>query len=341
MLSREITTEPSAGGSGCPVLYGQEQCNQQKCPIDCILNDWSGWSGCTAECGGGVQQRSTTMRVEPEHGGEPCGEDSQVQSCNIQNCDKDCVLQDWSQWTDCSKECDGGTRMKTKLIAEQAVGDGHCDDDDSWERKQYEDCNMFPCIHESVAETLICQDTLDVVLLIDGSGSIGSTGWEKSKHAAKMLMDAFKGDSKSDNEVAVLLYSKYTTTVTHFTKDFDAAKTAIDGMSWPRSYTKTGRALDTAGDELALGRPESKTVVICITDGRPMSTRYTKRAAKNLRKKARLLWVPVTRWAPLNDIKKWASEPNSENIVEAQSWDVLESPELLDEVVADLCEHVS
>ena len=51
---------------------------------------------------------------------------------------------------------------------------------------------MFPCIKESVAETLICQDMLDVVLLIDGSGSIGSTGWEKSKKAAKLLMDAFK-----------------------------------------------------------------------------------------------------------------------------------------------------
>merc|ERR1719440_1154077 len=222
-----------------------------------------------------------------------------------------------------------------KLIAEQAVGEGHCPDDESEERQQYEDCNMFMC--EPLAETLICQDTLDVVLLIDGSGSIGPTGWEKSKHAAKLLMDAFKGDSKSDNEVAVLLYSKYTTTVTHFTKDFDAAKTAIDGMSWPRSYTKTGRALDTAKDELRLGRPEAKSVVICITDGRPMSTRYTERAAKKLRKQARLLWVPVTRWAPLNDIKKWASTPRSENIVEANSWTVLESRELLDEVVSDLC----
>jgi len=231
--------------------------------------------------------------------------------------------------------------MKTKLIEEQAVGNGHCDDDDSWERKQYEPCNMFPCIKESTAETLICQDTLDVVLLIDGSGSIGPTGWEKSKHAAKLLMDAFKGDSKSDNEVAVLLYSKYTTTVSHFTKDFEAAKTAIDGMSWPRSYTKTGRALDTAGDELALGRPESKTVVICITDGRPMSTRYTTHAAEKLRKKARLLWVPVTRWAPLSSIKKWASQPNSENIVEAESWAQLEEPNTLDEVLADVCDHVS
>ena len=72
-----------------------------------------------------------------------------------------------------------------------------------------------------------------------------------------------------------------------------------------------------------------------------MSLRYTKTAAKNLRKKARLLWVPVTRYAPLSDIKKWASKPESENIVEAPSWEVLESPELLDEVVADLCEHVS
>lgn len=344
-LTREITTPKSVGGAACPVLTASEDCNKQECPVDCILEDWNGWSACTAKCGGGVTERQRMVRVEPLHGGEPCGETVEATSCNMDSCDKDCELHDWTAWTECSKECDGGVQVRFRHISEQAVGDGQCPSSDSIVRMNYMECNNFACKKAEGEETLICRDQLDVVLLIDGSGSIGSAGWLASKKAANYLVDAFKGDSGSDNEIAVVLYSADSTTITHFTNDFDGVKTLIGqdaatGMQWPASYTKTGKALDVARQELQLGRADAQSIVIVLTDGRPMSTRYTEQASKNLRRQARLMWVPVTRYAPLADIKKWASHPLQDNIVKMDSFDELQEVSSIDEIIADSCKHV-
>jgi hypothetical protein len=51
--------------------------------------------------------------------------------------------------------------------------------------------------------------------------------------------------------------------------------------------------------------------VIVFTDGRPLSFRKTTMASHMVRKVARLIWVPVTRYAPLKSIKLWVSLPNS------------------------------
>ena len=51
--------------------------------------------------------------------------------------------------------------------------------------------------------------------------------------------------------------------------------------------------------------------VIVFTDGRPLSYRKTWMASYSVRKVARLMWVPVTRYAPLKRIKRWVTLPNS------------------------------
>merc|ERR1719456_21277 len=55
-LARSVLTHPD-GGAKCLPLGAMRSCNNGPCPVDCILSIWSGWSKCSAECGGGVQQR--------------------------------------------------------------------------------------------------------------------------------------------------------------------------------------------------------------------------------------------------------------------------------------------
>merc|ERR1719305_174594 len=55
-LTRDVLTHPN-GGAKCLPLAAERSCNTQPCPINCKLSIWSGWSKCSAECGGGVQQR--------------------------------------------------------------------------------------------------------------------------------------------------------------------------------------------------------------------------------------------------------------------------------------------
>merc|ERR1719253_935717 len=56
-LTRGIVVQPT-GGAVCPPLVEKEACNAHPCPIDCVMGDWSGWSACSKDCGGGVMQRS-------------------------------------------------------------------------------------------------------------------------------------------------------------------------------------------------------------------------------------------------------------------------------------------
>merc|ERR1719146_258404 len=154
---------------------------------------------------------------------------------------------------------------------------------------------------------------LDVVFLLDGSGSMGTVGWAAQTKAAQTFVDSFSGTG-AQAEMSVILYSGPRTCagvrlcfgrnkkkvdqkktckinmVTHFTDDMKKVKQLITGLTWPKGSTLTSLALATAKAELNLGRKDAKASVIVITDGRPMSYRKTKIAARQLRKSARLIW---------------------------------------------------
>merc|ERR1719352_46225 len=200
---------------------------------------------------------------------------------------------------------------------------------------------------------------MDVVLLIDGSGSLGKTGWKAEIIAATATVDAFIGSGKA--EMAVVLYSGPRTwggvrrctgknaknvnlercgikTVTHFTEDLKQVKQLITGLEWPRGSTLTSLALMTAKSMLPLGRKDSHAIVVVFTDGRPLSYRATGIASRIVRKAgARLLWVPVTKYAPLKSIKKWATRRWEENVVQVNSFKKLEDPEVITHIIANIC----
>merc|ERR1719161_1797699 len=68
-----------------------------------------------------------------------------------------------------------------------------------------------------------------------------------------------------------------------------------------------------------------------------MSFRKTLIAARELRKSARLMWVPVTAHAPLKFIKRCATRRWQENIVIAKEFSELEKPATVNHIIADMC----
>merc|ERR1719482_1171942 len=175
-----------------------------------------------------------------------------------------------------------------------------------------------------------------------------------------MFVDAFSGAGGKSN-MAVILYSGPRTwggvfkcfgknkkkvdrdkvcgikMVTHFTKDLKKVKELVTGLTWPKGSTLTSLALVTAKAELALGRKNAHSNVIVFTDGRPLSYRKTEMAAASLRKSARLVWVPVTKYAPLAKIKKWATRRWQENVVVVKSFADLQDNSVVDHVIANIC----
>lgn len=325
------------------------------CPTDCRLEIWSGWSSCSAKCGGGVKERVRAVHTEARHNGAPCEQTSESVACGTEACDQDCGLAAWTSWSTCSKACDGGFKLRDRHITTPPIGGGRCPKADSPSRLEYQHCNPQTC-----KEGLKCASALDVVLVLDGSGSVGeASGWESTKKAGVALINRFKAGSLGA-QVAVLVfggpaswagYQKCSGSkgevdmstdckvswLSHFSTDMATLASDVGALSWPKGSTLTAAALATAETELQNGRADAQSVVIVITDGRPMNIRKTTEAAKRLRKRARLLWVPVTKKAPLSLVKAWASRPVADNVLAVRDYKDLEKPDTINKIIADAC----
>jgi len=357
-LTRTIVTSP-VGGAACPPLAARQSCNEDPCPVDCIVEDWTAWSECSAKCGGGVRSKARVVKRAPEHSGDPCGEISKTEACNVHACDVDCSLGEWTAWSACSKECDGGSLARVKEVISPTIGAGKCPAERSAARMQQKPCNVQPCIN-STTTIMTCVAKIDVILVLDGSGSLGQAGWDATVTAAAAFARAMTGDVN----LAALLFSGPTSYpslwmctgeqpgtpdmvkdcgiqwVSHFSNDTGSVATAIEGLTYPQKTTLTSLALSTAETELSAGRQDAESVVVVVTDGKPLSEKSTTLAATSIKKKARLLWVTVGRYVPKKDVRRWASFPWQENVVPVNAFNELATPGVLNHIIADMCPDI-
>ena len=98
------TTEPLYGGAACPSPLTQEEaCNTGACPAEPCEGSWSGWSACSAPCGGGIKTKTWTTTKEPKYGGTACPSPKiKSDDCNTQACPIDCV----GEWKVSNNSCD-------------------------------------------------------------------------------------------------------------------------------------------------------------------------------------------------------------------------------------------
>ncbi|XP_022085075.1 A disintegrin and metalloproteinase with thrombospondin motifs 6-like [Acanthaster planci] len=111
---------PQNGGLPCVGSETDTQsCSAQNCPT-VVNGGWSSWQSgpCSVTCGGGQQTRTRTCtNPVPANGGTPCsGSDTQIISCNTQNC-PNVVNGGWSSWQNqgsCSRTCGGGQQTQIR-----------------------------------------------------------------------------------------------------------------------------------------------------------------------------------------------------------------------------------
>ena len=68
----------------------------------------------------------------------------------------------------------------------------------SKDRLQFKACNMKRCMVPAADPVTKCNETLDIVFLIDGSGSLGQSGWDAEIKAAKMFVDSAAAQRAGD-----------------------------------------------------------------------------------------------------------------------------------------------
>merc|ERR1719401_3391229 len=103
------------------------------------MSEWSGWSGCSKECGGGAQGKTRSVLTKPKNGGTESDATLEERPCNTGSCDRDCTLMPWTAWEPCSMACGGGMQ----------------------------ECNTQDCVGDE-----ICIARQDLVIALDGSGSV-------------------------------------------------------------------------------------------------------------------------------------------------------------------------
>jgi len=342
-------------------LSAERRCNLGPCPVNCILAEWGGWSKCSSKCGGGMANRVRDVKTPMQYGGKQCGSTGEAKQCNVDACEKDCVLHPWTKWTGCSKDCDFGSKKRERMIKEPAEGSGKCLDKWDKGRLQYQSCGRHRC-KAPKKQGMKCNTSMDVVMVVDGTPRSGKKGFAYEIQGVQKFIDTFKGPGITAKPNFALIHytgprtwtgvSKCTgkstkkvnmetvckiTLVQHFTDDIPKMKAKVDGLEFQKGSKLLSLALMTVQSEFALGNKNHRTVVIVWVDGQPLSFRKTLLASRAIRKKARLIWVAVTKFAPLASLKKWASRRWQENLVLAAPAIKLKRAFTATRIIANIC----
>merc|ERR1719238_123304 len=121
--TRTVIVAPENGGSACPVLQEVVACNQQACtgtPVDCVASQWGAWSACVV--GSTQQTRSRAVITPSANGGTPCP--TQLTQTRSSVCSVDCAVAQWSDWSQCSEPCGGGSQTRNRTVTRHAANGG-------------------------------------------------------------------------------------------------------------------------------------------------------------------------------------------------------------------------
>ncbi|CAK0883070.1 unnamed protein product, partial [Prorocentrum cordatum] len=319
-LERRVLTQPNEFGIKCPVLTMQKKCNQIRCPVDCGMSEWSAWSACAADCGGGVQGRTRSILVKPKNGGQECDTAMESQPCNTGSCDRDCVLAEWTPWSPCSVACGGGFQERARKVAVPIRGMGKCPVEDHADRLEEQPCNAHECIGDEV-----CIAKQDLVIAIDGSGSMREGGFETLRDFAANVSQRYKPMyyGAEAMRVGVILFGQGSVeddgTVTpaemvqELTNDTAAVKEQIESLAWQRGTTNLAQALSLADRMFREGgRPDAQSAIMILTDGRPSLRFASGQAVRKLKdKNVKVFMAPIADNSGKDTdlLKQWASQP--------------------------------
>jgi len=164
--TRTRTKQPELyGGVACAGNPSEQRAcipGNQPCPIDCKWTEWSEWTTCPVTCAGGVQMTNRTM-TPAQWGGLVCtGPSWQFRTCSENPCPIDCVLSQWTEWSECSTKCGEGTKTRSREVEIVNQFDGLCLDplEDS------ATCQIVTCYPAWAIALIVLAGVIGILLLL-------------------------------------------------------------------------------------------------------------------------------------------------------------------------------
>jgi Mg-chelatase subunit ChlD len=177
---------------------------------------------------------------------------------------------------------------------------------------QFLACNEEKC----PSGPLHCASLLDVILVVDASGSLTEVGFAALKSLAQELGSAYTA-RKNTTSVGLISFSEQALRLAPLTLDNTVFAEGLGKLSWLRGPTDLSVGLSTAASAmLAGGRRDVPTTVVVLTDGRLSDLYKATEAAKRLKDGAvRVVVVPVRSNFDTTSLAGLVSVPAKDNLL--------------------------
>jgi len=165
----------------------------------------------------------------------------------------------------------------------------------------------------------------DVMIVLDGSGSVPPTEWERMRDFARVYANAFKARMDSqDVRMGLITYSTTAILNSGLTYDYKALLAAINAAVRPGGSTNTAAAITMAAQELIQNQRANLTcqTMKVVTDGYSNNPAATARAAYTAKTtyQIEILAVGIGSGVSRQELTAIASEPLADNLILLQNF---------------------
>jgi len=209
-------------------------------------------------------------------------------------------------------------RVRTVLVPIRALG--KCPGEKHPDRYEDQSCNMQECAGDE-----ICIAKQDLVIAIDGSGSLRESGFEVLRNFAGNVTGRYQGAyfGQEAMRVGVILFGQGTVAydgtiggaeqISPLTTDIAGLKEKIEALTWKKGITNMAQAFNLAGRILREGgREDAQAAVLVLTDGKPSMKFVTSQKVQQLKEaNTQIYFAPIADFPSkdLDVLKDWASSP--------------------------------
>jgi hypothetical protein len=225
--------------------------------------------------------------------------------------------------------CDGGFKEKFRHVAIPTRGFGKCPQAISRMRYSKTSCNEQRCSGDE-----ICVARQDLVIAVDGSGSIREAGFDILKKFVEKLLGRYQTEYWGDDavKIAIVLFGNGVIMPDGksvspailsqpLTFDMETIQDAVKKLPFKKGFTNMAQAFSTAEVAFIQGsRRDAQSAVMVVTDGKPSFNFMTTEMVEQLDDKAIMRYFLLVNEEDLNSesnrlMKSWASQPWETNLV--------------------------